>query len=86
MDEDVTIYTNYKEHDGVQTAMQVSREHNGRRTHQIFYTSCSNNPNLPGDFFTEQSLARAICQGHRREGQRRRSRSAAPGCCFSIKT
>jgi hypothetical protein len=56
MDEDVTIYSNYKEHDGVQTPMQISREHNGRRTHQIFYFSCSNNPNLPADFFTEQSL------------------------------
>jgi hypothetical protein len=55
-DEDVTIYSNYKEHEGVQTAMQVSREHNGRRTHQIFYTSCSNAPNLPADFFTEASL------------------------------
>jgi hypothetical protein len=36
--------------------MQVTREHNGRRTHQIFYTSCSNSPKLPADFFTEASL------------------------------
>jgi hypothetical protein len=56
IDEDVTIYSNYKEHDGVQSPMQVSQEHNGRRTHQIFYFSCSNNPSLPADFFTEQSL------------------------------
>ena len=55
-DEDVTIYTNYKESDGVQTPMQVTREHNGRRTHQIFYNSCRNNPNLPSDFFTEAAL------------------------------
>jgi hypothetical protein len=55
-DEDVTIYSNYREQEGVQTAMQISREHNGRRTHQIFYNSCSNAPNLPADFFTEQSL------------------------------
>ncbi len=55
-DEDVTIYSNYREQEGVQTAMQVSREHNGRRTHQIFYNSCTNAPNLPADFFTEQSL------------------------------
>jgi hypothetical protein len=55
-DEDVTIYSNYKEHEGVQTPMQVSREHNGRRTHQIFYNSCSNSPNLPADFFTEAGL------------------------------
>jgi hypothetical protein len=55
-DEDVTIYSNYREHDGVQTPMQISREHNGRRTHQIFYNSCNNNPSLPADFFSEQSL------------------------------
>ncbi len=55
-DEDVTIYSNYKELQGVQTPMQISREHNGRRTHQIFYNSCSNAPSLPPDFFTESSL------------------------------
>jgi hypothetical protein len=55
-DEDVTIYSNYKEHEGVQSAMQVTREHNGQRTHQIFYTSCTNSPNLPADFFTEGAL------------------------------
>jgi len=55
-DEDVTIYSNYKEHDGVQSPMQITREHNGQRTMQIFYTSCSNAPNLPADFFTESAL------------------------------
>jgi hypothetical protein len=55
-DEDVTIYSNYKELDGVQTPLQVTREHNGRRTHQIFYNSCRHNPILPADFFTEAGL------------------------------
>ena len=55
-DEDVTIYSNYKEHEGVQTPMQISREHNGRRTHQLFFDSCSNSPNLPPDFFTQAAL------------------------------
>jgi hypothetical protein len=55
-DEDVIIYSNYKELEGVQTPLQVTREHNGRRTHQIFYNSCRHNPNLPADFFTEAGL------------------------------
>lgn len=55
-DEDVTIYSNYKEFQGVQIPMQVTREQNGRRIQQIFYTSCTNAPNLPVDFFTEKSL------------------------------
>jgi hypothetical protein len=55
-DEDVTIYSNYENKQGVQTSLQISREHNGRRTYQLFYNSCNNNPNLPVDFFTAESL------------------------------
>jgi len=55
-DQDVTIYSNYKEHEGVQTPLQITREHNGVRTQQTFFTSCTNSPNLPPDFFTEDSL------------------------------
>jgi hypothetical protein len=55
-DEDVTIYSNYHENEGIQTPMQISREHNGRRIHQIFFDSCTNAPSLPSDFFSEQSL------------------------------
>jgi len=55
-DEDVMIYTNYELAQGIQTPKQVTREHNGRRIYQIFYDSCSNAPNLPPDFFTEDGL------------------------------
>lgn len=55
-DEDVMIYTNYELAQGIQTPKQVSREHNGRRIYQIFYDTCSNAPNLPPDFFTEDGL------------------------------
>ena len=55
-DKDVTIYSNYEPLQGIQTPMQISREHNGMRTHQIFFTSCTNAPALPPDFFTEASL------------------------------
>lgn len=55
-DEDVTFYANYHSFDGVQTAMQIWREHNSRRISQVFYDSCRYNPNLPADFFTKSSL------------------------------
>ena len=55
-DEDVTIYSNYRDQQGIQTAMQISREHNGRRTRQIFFNSCTNAPNLPTNFFSEDGL------------------------------
>jgi hypothetical protein len=55
-DEDVTIYSNYEPFEGVQTPMQITREHNGLRTMQVFFNSCSNSPNLAPDFFTEAAL------------------------------
>jgi hypothetical protein len=61
-DEDLTIYSNYREQQGVQTAMQITREHNGMRTHQTFFTSCTNAPSLPQDFFTEESLQKRFKQ------------------------
>jgi hypothetical protein len=63
IDEDVTIYSNYKEMEGVWSPLQVTREHNGLRTHQIFYNSCNNNPNLPADFFTEAALQKKSKEG-----------------------
>ena len=55
-DEDVTFYSNYHPFDGVQTALQVWRTHNDRRTSESFFESCRYNPNLPGDFFTRAAL------------------------------
>jgi hypothetical protein len=62
MDEDVTIYSNYEELQGVQTPLQITREHNGHRSYQIFYDSCQNNPSLPADFFTKASLDKVYAE------------------------
>jgi hypothetical protein len=56
INDDVTIYTNYQLMDSVWTPLQVSREHNGRRTAQFFYDSCRYNPRFPDDLFTAASL------------------------------
>jgi outer membrane lipoprotein-sorting protein len=40
----------------VWTPLQISREHNGRRTAQIFYDTCRFNPGLPDELFTKASL------------------------------
>ena len=56
VDEEVAIYSNYRDQGGVQTPMQVSREKNGRRMYQLFYDSCKNDPGLPSDFFTRAAL------------------------------
>jgi len=54
--DETTIYTNYQLREGVQVAMQISREKNGRRTYQAFYDSCRYNPNFPDDLFTRSGL------------------------------
>jgi outer membrane lipoprotein-sorting protein len=56
IDDDTTIYTNYQLKDSVWMPLQISREHNGRRTFQIFYESCRFNPGFPDDLFSKSSL------------------------------
>lgn len=56
VNDDATVYTNYQLKDSVWTPMQISREHNGRRTAQFFYESCRYNPGFPQDLFTKDSL------------------------------
>ncbi len=56
IDDDATIYTNYQLKDSVWTPMQISREHNGRRTAQFFLDTCQFNPGFPPDLFTKDSL------------------------------
>jgi len=72
-DEDVTFFSNYHPFDGIQTAMQILREHNGRRISQVFYESCRYNSNLPADFFTRASLE----QRFREVGSRSDKKEAA---------
>jgi len=54
--EDISIYTNYLQKNGVQIPMQVTRERDGRRVAQVFYDACQVNPTLPADFFTREAL------------------------------
>jgi hypothetical protein len=55
-DDDTIIYTNYLLKDTVWTPMQISKDHNGRRTAQFFFESCRYNPGFPSDFFDKSSL------------------------------
>ncbi|HEX4545523.1 MAG TPA: hypothetical protein VH110_04120 [Candidatus Acidoferrum sp.] len=56
INEDVTIFSNYQLRDSVWVPLQISREHNGRRTAQIFYETCRFNSGLPDALFTRDSL------------------------------
>lgn len=54
--EEVTVYTNFQNKDGVRLPMQISRERDGRRVQQTFYEACQINPVYPPDWFTPASL------------------------------
>jgi outer membrane lipoprotein-sorting protein len=56
LDQDVIKYSNYQLKDTVWTPLQIVREHNGKRTAQIFFDSCSFNPGFPDALFTKDSL------------------------------
>lgn len=56
VDEDSVIYTNYQLRDSVWVPLQVSREHDGRRTSQFFYNTCKFNPGFPDALFSKESL------------------------------
>ena len=62
INEDVSIYSKYQLKDSVWTALQVSREHNGRRSVQIFYDNCHYNPGFPDDIFDKSTLSKQFSQ------------------------
>jgi len=62
INEDVSIYSNYQLKDSVWTPLQISREHNGRRSVQIFYETCKYNPGFSGDIFEKSSLSKQAAQ------------------------
>ncbi|HEY6268637.1 MAG TPA: hypothetical protein VIX11_10095 [Candidatus Acidoferrum sp.] len=62
LNEDVSIYSKYQLKDSVWTPLQVSREHNGRRSVQIFYDTCKYNPGFADDLFDKSTLSKQVSQ------------------------
>jgi hypothetical protein len=53
---DTNIYANFQLMDGVRTPLQITSDHNGRRTAQVFFNICKYNSGLPADLFTKAAL------------------------------
>ena len=62
VNEDVSIYSNYQLKDNVWTPLQISREHNGRRSAQMFIDSCHYNPGFADNIFEKSSLSKQAAQ------------------------
>ncbi len=54
--EEVIYYSNYHPIEGVQTPFQITRERNGIKVYQVFFTSCRYNSGLSEELFTRASL------------------------------
>jgi hypothetical protein len=55
---ETTIYSNWHVMDGVETALQISREKDGKRVQQSFYYGCKVNSGVLPELFTKQDLER----------------------------
>lgn len=61
-DVETNIYTNFQLMDGVRTAMQIAQDRNGRRSSQVFFSTCKYNSNLAPDLFSQASLEKRFQQ------------------------
>ena len=62
INEDVSIYSKYQLKDSAWTALQISREHNGRRATQVFYDTCKYNPGFADNVFDKSTLSKQVSQ------------------------
>ena len=53
---ETTIFTNYQRLGGVMTPLQISRERDGHRFYQAFYSACQYNTGLTPAFFSKAAL------------------------------
>jgi len=54
--EEVELFSNYHDIQGVQTPLQTARERNGRRIYQAFFETYQYNASLPDFLFSRESL------------------------------
>jgi hypothetical protein len=57
--EEVEYYSNYHTVEGIETALRVYRERNGRMVHQLFWNKCAYNTGVQESFFTREALEQA---------------------------
>jgi hypothetical protein len=62
INEDVSIYSKYQLKDSAWTPLQISREHNARRSVQIFYDNCRYNPGFADNIFDKSTLSKQFSQ------------------------
>jgi hypothetical protein len=64
---EIEYYANYHALNGIQTALQITRERNGIKIFQAFFDKCEYNTNLSESLFTKQSLEERWSQVGKKE-------------------
>lgn len=72
--EEVTFYSTYQPRDGVQTPLQIAREHDGRRIYQAFFSTCKYNPGFPAELFTKAALEQRYSEVGKKNKDKKHSR------------
>ncbi len=54
--EEIDYYSNFHAEGGVQTPFQITRERNGLKIYQVFFSGCKYNSGVSDDLFTKASL------------------------------
>ena len=68
----VTVYSNYRSVERVETPMQVAREHDGRRSFQAFYRDCKYNPGISDELFARASLEKRYSETASKKDKKKR--------------
>jgi hypothetical protein len=72
--EEITFYSTYQPRDGVQTPLQIAREHDGRRIYQAFFNSCKYNPGFPQDMFSKAALVQRYSEVGKKNKDKKHTR------------
>jgi len=71
---ETNIYSNFQPMDGVRTPLQITTDRDGRRTNQVFFSSCKYNPGFPADFFTKAALEKRFSEVGSRKSKEEKKR------------
>jgi hypothetical protein len=74
--EEVEYYSLYQTVQGIQTPYQITRERNGIKVYQVFFTDCKFNTGLSDSLFTKESLDERWAQV-RKKGKKKAERPAS---------
>jgi hypothetical protein len=75
--EELTYFADFHRVEGIETPLQISREVDGRRSFQVFYSECKFNTGLPEAMFTKASLEQRYSETAKKDKRNKNEKSDA---------